>query len=200
MQLSISSLPLPVRLRSAVPLTNDEFLLFCRARKPLNVERQSLGEIVIVTPTGGENNRRQLFVATELLHWAKGDGRGVSYSSSARLILAAGATLSPDAAWVPLERWEAVTPDEREDFLPFCPAFVIEVLSQSDARLSARAEMQQWIANGAELGWLFNPYRKALSIYSRGMAEAPKFLQEPSSVEAGEPVAGLRLTLKRIWA
>ena len=91
MEFSISSLPLPVRLRPAVPMTDDEFLLFCRRNDLLQIERQSSGEIIIMSPAGGESDRREIFAASELLYWAEEDGRGVSYGSSAGFILPDGA-------------------------------------------------------------------------------------------------------------
>ena len=98
-----------------------------------------------------------------------------------------------------MAQWESLTPERREKFLPFCPAFVVEVLSSSDSVKVAREKMEQWIANGAELGWLFDPYRKTLAIYRAGVVGDPEVLEEPDSVEAGEPVAGFRLTLRRVW-
>jgi Uma2 family endonuclease len=200
MQFSLSGLPLPVRIRPAVPMTDDEFLAFCGANDLLNIERQSSGEIIVMTRAGGASDRREIFVASELLYWAEEDGRGIFFGSSAGFILADGATLSPDAAWVRRELWEALTPEQREKFLPFCPDFVVEVISPSDSVSEAQDKMKQWIANGAQLGWLFDPYRKTLAIYRAGRPDEPEVLFEPHSIEADEPVAGFRLTLRRIWA
>ena len=200
MEFSLSALPLPVRIRPAKRLSDDEFLAFCGANDLLNIERQSTGEIVVMTPAGGESNRREIFVASELLYWAEEDGRGISYGSTAGFILPDGATLSPDAAWVRRELWEALTPEQREKFLPFCPAFVVEVISPSDSVREAQDKMKQWIANGAELGWLFDPYRKTLAIYRAARPDDPEVLLEPDSIEAEDPVAGFRLTLRRMWA
>ncbi len=180
-------------------MDDDAFLVFCRANDNLRIERESSGEIVIMTPAGGQSDRRGLFVARELDYWAEEDGRGVAFGATAGFNLPDGSTLSPDAAWVRNEQWEALTPERREKFLPFCPAFVVEMLSSSDSLSVAMRKMEQWIANGAELGWLFDPYRKTLAIYRAGAAEGPEVLWEPDSIEAGEPVMGFRLKLRRIW-
>ena len=202
MEFSLAALPLPARIRPEKAMTDDEFLAFCRANDLLNIERQSSGEIIVMTPAGGARDRREILVASELLYWAEEDGRGISFGSSAGFILSDRATLSPDAAWVRRELWEALTPQEREKFLPFCPASVVEVISPSDSVRETQDKMQQWIDNGAELGWLFDPYRKTLTIYRAGVT--PEVLFEPESIEAAGPAAGpavgFRLSLKRIWA
>lgn len=57
--------------------------------------------------------------------------------------------------------------------------------------------MQVWIANGAKLAWMIDPYQATVSIY-RPNAEA-KVIERPASVEAGEPVPGFRLSTSLLW-
>lgn len=199
MPFDLSSMPLPARFRPEVPMDDDAFLAFCRANDSLRIERESSGEIVVMTPAGGRSDRRGLFICRELDYWAEEDGTGVAFGPTAGFILKDGSTLSPDAAWVRNAPWDALPPERQEKFLPFCPAFVIEVLSSSDSLRKAKKKMLQWIANGAELAWLFDPYRKTVSIYRASPPGSPEVLSEPDSIEAGEPVAGFRLTLRRIW-
>jgi Uma2 family endonuclease len=199
MTYDLSSIPLPARFRPDVAMDDDAFLAFCRANDGLRIERESSGEIVMMTPAGGRSDRRGLFLARELDYWAEEDGRGVAFGSSAGFILPDGSMLSPDAAWVRAEVWNALSPELQEKLLPFCPDFVVEVLSRTDSLREAKDKMEQWIANGAQLGWFFDPYRKTLSIYRASAPDSPEILSEPDAIEAGEPVAGFRVTLRRIW-
>ena len=198
MSYDICSLPLPARFRPDGEMDDDAFLAFCRANDGLRIERERSGDIVVMSPAGGGSDRRGLFVARELDCWAEKDGRGVAFGSTAGFVLPDGSTLSPDAAWIRRSAWDQLTPELREKFLPFCPAFVVEVLSSSDSLRRARDKMEQWMVNGAELGWLFDPYGKTVSIY-RADGSGVEVLKEPDAVVAGEPVAGFRLTLRRVW-
>jgi Uma2 family endonuclease len=59
--------------------------------------------------------------------------------------------------------------------------------------------MEKWMANGAGLGWLFDPYRKMLSIYRASTPGMQEILSAPASIEAAKPVEGFQLLLRRIW-
>jgi Uma2 family endonuclease len=198
MSFAVAELELPVRIRPLKPMSEEELLRFCAANEGLRIEREPDGELVIMTPAGGESNRREVFIARELDFWAEESGNGVAYGSTAGFNLPDGSMLSPDAAWVSSERWLALTPEQRERLLPFCPDFVVEVLSRSDSPSALRAKMEQWMRNGAQLGWLFDPYAATLAIYRPG--KQPEILHKPDSIEAEAPIAGFRLTLGRIWA
>jgi Uma2 family endonuclease len=57
--------------------------------------------------------------------------------------------------------------------------------------------MQEWLANGAQLGWLIDPERRTVAIYRPG-AE----VELCAAIErlAGEgPVAGFVLELAAVW-
>src|SRR5438132_10333956 len=91
-----------------------------------------------------------------------------------------GAVRGPDAAWMPLSRWQTVSPEQQEKLAPVCPDFVIELRSPSDAkrkpgraqpqdRLSdAQKKMAEYMNNGARLGWLLDPLRKRAYVYHPG--------------------------------
>jgi Uma2 family endonuclease len=105
--------------------------------------------------------------------------------------------LSADAAWVSPDRWNALSKAQRRTFPPLCPDFVVEILSASDSRTVLESKMLVWIANGAQLAWMIDPYRATLSIYRPNAAV--EVLNRPDAVEAGEPVAGFRLSTLLLW-
>lgn len=197
MEWSLTGLPLPIVLRPPSPLTDDELIAFSRKNKPFRIERNAKGEIEIMTPVGGEGSRRKNFIGRELDFYAEEQG-GVAFGANAGFNLPDGSTLAPDAAWMSESSWRALTPAQREKYPPRCPEFVVEVLSQSDSLRMLQAKMDVWIANGAKLAWLVDPYAATITIYRPG-AE-PEVLDKPDSIEAGDPVAGFRLTTSRLWA
>jgi Uma2 family endonuclease len=197
MQVTLQDVSLPARLRPPAPLTDDQLMAFSQANKPCRVERLASGEILVMTPSGYKNNRREAYVVHELFAWAEADGRGEAVSSNAGFNLPDGSTLSPDAAWVESSRVSALSEHEQERFLPFAPDFLIEILSPSDSLPELDAKMEQWISNGVRLAWRVDPFSGTVAIYAPG--RAPIVLTRPEAVEGTEPVAGFRLKMARVW-
>ena len=198
MEWSLTGLPLPIVLRPPSPLTNDELLAFSLKNKPFRIERNAKGEIEIMTPVGGRGSNWEAIVIRELGMWSEEDGRGLFFSSNGGFNLPDGSMLSPDASWVSFERWNALTAEEQQSYPPLCPDFLVEVLSASDSLKVLQAKMEFWIANGAKLAWLVDPYAATIAIYRPNAGV--EVLAKPDSIEAGDPVAGFRLTTSRLWA
>ena len=80
-----------------------------------------------------------------------------------------GAKRGPDASWVRSERWDALTDEQQEKIAPFCPDFVAELMFPSDKRpvrfRMLQAKMNEYMANGAQLGWLIDPFNKKVYVY-----------------------------------
>jgi Uma2 family endonuclease len=49
---------LPLRVRTAVPLSDDELFELCQVNRDLRIERTADGEIWVMPPTRGETGRR----------------------------------------------------------------------------------------------------------------------------------------------
>ena len=107
-----------------------------------------------------------------------------------------GAYRSPDAAWILLERWEVLAPEERQAFPPICPDFVVELRSLSDSLRAAQNKMQEYMENGARLGWLINPKGQQVEIYRQ--EQEKEILQAPISLSGEQVLPGFVLDLKRI--
>ncbi|MGH9596792.1 MAG: hypothetical protein ACRD3K_08360, partial [Edaphobacter sp.] len=69
MAFSLAQLPLPVRLRPQVPMTDDELLRFCVANDGLRVERDANGEILVMTPAGSKTGKKNTDVIIDLGMW-----------------------------------------------------------------------------------------------------------------------------------
>ncbi|MGD1930768.1 MAG: Uma2 family endonuclease [Leptolyngbyaceae cyanobacterium] len=124
---------LTLNLHPVAQLTQDAFKSLCEANLEARLERTATGELVIMSPTSGETGRRNLNILMQLGVWNQQTGLGVAFDSSTMFQLPNGAFRSPDAAWVELSRWEALTLEERESFCPLCPDFVVELRSPSDS-------------------------------------------------------------------
>ena len=178
-------------------MSDDEFFEFCRRNPDLRIERTSDGDLIIMPPTGGETGRSNFKLTAYFGNWVEANGTGEGFDSSTVFRLPNGAERSPDVAWVRRERWEALTPEERRKFPPLCPDFVIELRSDSDRFNTLQQKMQEYIDNGAQLGWLIDPLERKVWVYRPG-AE-PECLVNPVRV-SGEPVLpGFVLPLEKIW-
>jgi len=197
MALALNSIELPVRLLPDMPMTDEEFLLFCAANEPLRFERDTNGEIIVMSPVWTEGAGRESDVGTELAIWARSDGRGRYYGPNAGFKLPDNSVRAADAHWVSWARWNALAPEQRAEFARICPDFVIEVRSESDRLRPLQEKMNMWIANGAELAWLIDPIDKAVTVYRPGAQ--PEHHSNPTSVQGTGPIAGFELVLARVW-
>jgi Uma2 family endonuclease len=111
--------------------------------------------------------------------------------------LPSGAYRCPDAAWVKLERWQALTKEEQKRFPPLCPDFVVELRSESDVLAKLRLKMQEYQDNGARLGWLIDPQTPLVEIYrSQQDVEVLNFsLDNPPQLFGEEVLPGFILDL-----
>ncbi len=177
--------------------TDDEFWEFCRQNDEMRIEMTKEGDVIIMPPTGADTGERNSEINFQLKLWARKDKQGKIYDSSTGFKLPNGATLSPDASWVRKERLEQFTAKQREKFLPLCPDFVIELRSASDSLKELQDKMEEYIENGAQLGWLINPKNKQVFVYRPN--QAVEILENPAAV-SGEPILkGFELNLTEIW-
>jgi Uma2 family endonuclease len=195
--LSLKETEFPVRLRFEQPMTDDELLEFCAENDPFQVERESNGELILMTPSGPKGSSIETRVAIALGVWAEQDGRGNISGATGGFSLPDGSMRIPDAAWTSWAKWNSVPEAQRDSFLPISPEFVIEVRSKTDRIKPLQAKMQMWIDNGVELAWLIDPVRKVVEVYRPG-AEV-EVQEDPSLVQGTGPVAGFELVMQRIW-
>ncbi|PAX51311.1 Uma2 family endonuclease, partial [Brunnivagina elsteri] len=180
---------LSLNLPPSVGLTDEQFYQLCIANEPWKLELTQTGELLIIPPTGGESGIRNSDVNTELGLWNRQAKLGKVFDSSTEFKLPSGAYRCPDAAWVKLERWQALTKDEQRRFPPMCPDFVIELRSETDSLDKLRAKMREYQENGASLGWLIDPQTPLVEIYRSGQdVEVVNFSFENPPLLSGEEV------------
>ena len=189
--------PLVLKLHPVIDLTDDEFFELCQVNRDLRLEKTAEGEIIVMPPAGGETGSRNSAITAALYVWSRRDGVGIAFDSSTGFKLPNGATRSPDAAWVQRTRLAPLTAKEKERFLPLCPDFVIELRSRTDPLTTLQAKMVEYIANGAQLGWLIDPVERQVHIYQPGIA--PIILDQPATITGDPLLPGFVLELSLIW-
>jgi Uma2 family endonuclease len=186
-----------LHLRPVIELTDDQLFELCQINQELWIERTAEGDLVIMPPEGWETGNRSLTIGTLLTQWAWQDGTGVTTGSSTGFILPNGAMRAPDVAWVLRSRLTGLTAEQKQKFLPLCPDFVVEIRSPSDRLSTVQAKMQEYLDNGARLGWLIDAANRAVYVYRPN--QPVERLENPTAI-SGEPVLpGFVLDLQRIW-
>jgi Uma2 family endonuclease len=182
---------------SIAPLSDEQFYELCLANRDVRFERSSHGELIIMSPTGGETGRKNLKITQQLGNWNDRTQLGEAFDSSTCFRLPNGADRSPDASWVNQARWDALTPEQREKFPPLCPDFVVELRSASDALAPLQAKMQEYLDNGARLGWLLNRKDGQVEVYRPG--QAVEVFVRPDRLSGETVLPGFVLDLSAIW-
>jgi len=194
------SVPEPVVVHfepSKLRMNDDEFFQFCQLNPELRIERTSGGDIIVMAPTGGKTGRRNAKLIVAFGRWAEKDGSGQFFDSSTEFILPNRAGRAPDLSWVRNERWNSLTSKEQEQFPPLCPDFVVELRSPPDRLKILMTKMEEYIANGAQLGWLIDPLERKVYIYRPGAAA--EVLDDPKEVSGGPLLKGFVLDVQSLW-
>lgn len=180
------TLPLKLDLKQ-VNLTDDQFYQLCINNPDWTIERSAQGDLIVMTPVGGESGNREADNLIDLGNWNRQTRLGKVFSSSTLFKLPGGGDRSPDAAWIELSRWQALTPEQRQKFPPIAPDFVMELRSRTDDLETLQQKMQEYLDSGVRLGWLFNPQDQQVEIYRQGQAKEVRTLPTQLSGETVLP-------------
>ena len=187
-------------LRPAPPrerFSDEEFAEYCAEYPDLRIEMNREGEMIIMPPVVSEGGKRNFLLSGRFAAWVEADGTGVGFDSSTGFTLPNGAKRSPDVSWIRRDRWEALTAAERNEFAPICPDFVVELRSKSDRLSTLREKMTEYLANGAQLGWLLDPLEQKVHIYR---PHSPvEVLDHPAEISREPLLSGFRLALGGIF-
>jgi Uma2 family endonuclease len=188
---------LTVSLKSVIDMTDDQFFQLCQNNRELRFERNANGELIIMSPAGGETGNRNGRLNQQLFNWTDADGTGIAFDSSTGFKLPNGADRSPDASWVTLERWNTLNHQQQTKFPPICPDFVIELLSPTDSLKTTQEKMKEYIDNGVRLGILINRKSRQVEIYIPG--KEVEVLKSPATVSGEDVLKAFVLNLGMIW-
>ncbi len=157
--------PLIVDVSELGKLTDETLFRLCAANQDIQIERTEKGELIVMSPVGGETGFKESIIIILLGNWNRQTKTGIVFSSSAGFTLKSKAMRAPDASWVSKDRWEQLSDKERKRFPPLCPDFLIELMSESDRLGVAQDKMEEWMGNGCRLSWLIDPYSEKAYIY-----------------------------------
>jgi Uma2 family endonuclease len=188
---------LTLNLNPIIKLTDEQFFELCQENENIRLERTAKGELIIMSPAGGETGNRNGRLTQQLFNWADNDDSGIAFDSSTGFKLPNGADRSPDASWIKLERWDALTPEQQKKFPPICPDFVVELMSPSDSLKETQDKMKEYRDNGAVLGWLINRKSRQVEIYR--LNQEVEVLESPVTVSGEDVLPGFILNLESIW-
>ncbi len=178
-------------------VSQEQFQELAQVNRDLRLERTACGELIIMPPTGSDTGNRNLDIEGQIWLWNRQTKLGKAFNSSTGFHLPNGANRSPDAAWVKLERWEILTPQEREGFAPICPDLVVELKSPSDNIETLRAKMREYMENGARLGWLIDRKTRKVEVYRLG--QNVEILENPTTLSGENVLPGFVLDLTEVW-
>lgn len=184
-------------LSPVIKLTDEEYYKLATAHDGLRMERTPKGEIEIMPPTGGNTGKRNADLTTDLNIWNRRTKLGVVFDSSTEFNLPNGGDRSPDASWIQLERWNALSQAQQDVFPPICPDFVIELKSPSDSWKKLQQKMQEYLDSGLCLGWLINPENRSCEIYRQGREK--EVLENPAALSGEDVLPGFVLDLQTIF-
>ncbi len=189
-------MPLKLNIQAA-KLTEEQFTRLCQENPEFRIELTAQQELVIMPPTGSETGRRNSTLIQRLANWAETDGTGIVFDSSTLFTLPNGAKRSPDASWVKKERWDVLTPEQREGFAPLCPDFVVELRSPTDRLSDLQVKMREYLDNGARLGWLIAPLDKRVYVYRPG--QPAENLDAPAMLSGDPILPEFVLHVRELW-
>jgi Uma2 family endonuclease len=185
---------LPATL-TAPGLSEADFLALVEKFPDCFLEYTADGTVLIMPPTDPETGARVMRAGYQLMHWNESHKRGIVIGPDAGFFFKDGSRRSPDAAWFDADRWrKSQKPGTR--FPRFAPEFLIEVRSPDQRARPLREKMEEYIANGVQLGWLIDPIAHSVEIYRPGCE--PEVLDNPTTVSGEGPVAGFVLDLNGI--
>lgn len=182
-------------------VTPEQFEQLAYAEQTARMELTKDGELIVMSPTGGEAGRKNFNLYLDLGNWNRQIKLGEAFDSSTIFVLPNGARRSPDVSWIRLERWNALTLKEKEGFPPLAPDFVIELVSPSDLKNQRyedlQGKMQEYIDNGVQLGWLIEPAAGIVEIYRPG--KQVEVLNNPQTLLGENVLPGFVLDLGEIF-
>ncbi|MEG3837798.1 MULTISPECIES: Uma2 family endonuclease [unclassified Microcoleus] len=188
---------LTLNLNPIIKLTDEQFFQLCQENENIRLERTAQGELIIMSPAGGETGSSNAGLTAQIWIWNQQSKLGKVFDSSTGFKLPNNANRAPDASWVKLERWDALTSEQQKKFPPICPDFVVELMSPSDSLKDTQDKMKEYRDNGAVLGWLINRKSRQVEIYRQD--REVEVLESPATVSGEDVLPGFILNLESIW-
>ena len=187
--------PITLNLPSDWSTNNDAMLELAALNESWVFELSANGKLVIMTGVGFRSSNRAIRIAAQVENWSVGGGEGYVCGADLWYRREDSSLRLPDVAWISDTRLRDRDPGE--GVLEVCPELIVEVVSVSQEHEAQQEKMNQWMAEGALLGWLIDPFRDTVHIYRPG--SEPELLQRPATLSGEDVCEGLDVSLERIW-
>lgn len=179
-------------------ITHEKFWEICQANRDLRLELTAAGEVIAMSLTHTWTGKQNSGLTAQLWNWNDRTELGFVFDSSTGFTLPNGAVRSPDAAWIIGDRWNALTEEQqRYEFSPIAPDFVVELRSSSDDLETLQIKLQEYMDNQVRLGWLIDPQQRQVEIYRVG--QSTEVLQSSTVLSGEDVLPGFELNLKKVW-
>ncbi|MHC5742231.1 MAG: Uma2 family endonuclease [Nostoc sp.] len=186
-----------INFNNVIKLTSDQFYQLCRDNPDVKFERNAKGELIVMPPTGGETGKCNAKLTTRFVLWNEQTQLGEVFDSSTCFKLPNGPDRSPDVSWIQLEKWNALSSEQREKFPPIAPDFVLELMSPSDSLSETQAKMGEYMDAKVRLDWLIDRKTRRVEIYRQGQPK--EVLESPTSLSGENILPGFVLDLRIVW-
>jgi len=180
---------------SSLKLTDDQLIRLFRDNEEFQFELSASGELIIMAPAGLPSDERNVIITTRLRLWTEQNGTGRCFGPTAMFTLPNGAKRSPDASWLLRKRLQGLS-ESTLVFPRICPDFVIELRSKTNRLKRIKEKMEEYIANGARLGWLLDPLQNRATIYVPG--QQAQEIEEPTILRGDPVLPGFRFDFREI--
>ena len=180
---------------SSLKLTDDQLIRLFRDNEEFQFELSASGELIIMAPAGLPSDERNVIITTRLRLWTEQNGTGRCFGPTAMFTLPNGAKRSPDASWLLRKRLQGLS-ESTLVFPRICPDFVIELRSKTNRLKRIKEKMEEYIANGARLGWLLDPLQNRATIYVSG--QQAQEIEEPTILRGDPVLPGFRFDFREI--
>ena len=187
---------LRIRLPDCWATTDEVFEQLDELNPAWDFELSEEGELIIMAGESPESSARGADLIRQIGNWSVERARGVYFGPALRARPEGIGLRMPDAAWISDERYEQRDHENRGS-LTVCPELIIEVVSPSNRLHEQQAKMDYWIARGALLGWLIDPFTRRVWVYRPD--QAAQLLEEPESLNGEDVCQGLTVSLTGIW-
>lgn len=186
-----------IKTKSIGGMTEEQFIQFCQENIDLRFERNDIGDIIIMEPTGSDTDFLNVNIIADLVNWNRQSKLGYVFGNNAGFTLPNKAVRSPDGAFIERACYDTLPASDRKKFAHICPDFIIEIHSESDQEKVLRDKMEEWMDNGCHLAWMITPQRKETEVFRRnGEREIVPF---DRPLDGEEVLPGFLITLSTIY-
>jgi Uma2 family endonuclease len=158
------------QMHATIParLTGDDDLIILSDANPgWKIEREADGSITMSPPAGALSSTREFALGMLVAAWNGNPPKGKVFSPSAGFTMPDTAVLSPDASWIAMDRWNALTEEQRDSFTAIVPDVCMELRSKTDSVAALRRKLRRYRSYGATYVVLVDPYER--TVWTDGM-------------------------------